>query len=130
MGFRLRLTLMLLVAACAAAPGPSERRLVVTASAYNSTPLQTDGDPATAAWGDRLEPGMRTIAVSRDLLGLGLRRGVRVRIDELPGEWIVLDKMASRWQRKIDIYMGEDVGAARLWGRRQVTIRWTPKASE
>jgi 3D (Asp-Asp-Asp) domain-containing protein len=128
MGSRLRLTLMLLVAACAAAPGPSERRLVVTASAYNSTPSQTDGDPATAAWGDRLEPGMRTIAVSRDLLGLGLRRGVRVRIDELPGEWIVLDKMASRWQRKIDIYMGEDVAAARLWGRRQVTIRWSPES--
>jgi 3D (Asp-Asp-Asp) domain-containing protein len=128
MGSRLRLTLMLLVAACAATPGPSERRLVVTASAYNSTPLQTDGDPATAAWGDRLEPGMRTIAVSRDLLGLGLRRGVRVRIDELPGEWIVLDKMASRWQRKIDIYMGEDVAAARLWGRRQVTIRWSPES--
>ncbi|HEY5656175.1 MAG TPA: hypothetical protein VIY27_00150 [Myxococcota bacterium] len=109
--------------ACATAP---ERSLVVQASAYNSLPGQTSGDPRRAAWGDRLEPGVRAVAVSRDLLELGLVRGARVRIDGLPGEYVVLDKMARRWRGKIDIYMGEDVEAARAWGVREVRIHWRP----
>ena len=98
--------------------------LVVTATAYNSVPEQTGAQPAVAAWGDRLEPGMRVIAVSRDLLALGLTRGVEVIIDGLEGRWVVRDKMAKRWSRRIDLYMGEDVQAARRWGRRSVTISW------
>ena len=104
-----------------------ERVLEVTASAYNSTPAQTVGDPQLAAWGDRLEPGMKAIAVSRDLIELGLGHEAVVRIDGLPGEYRVLDKMAKRWKRKIDLYMGSDVKAARAWGVRKVTIRWQPK---
>lgn len=99
--------------------------LEVTATAYNSHPSQTDGDPNVTAWGDRLEPGMRAIAVSRDLIGLGLGHGAEVRIDGLPGRYVVRDKMAKRWKRKIDIYMGDDVNAALKWGRRSVTIRWS-----
>ena len=121
----LLLCIMLLASACA---GAGERDLVVDASAYNSLPSQTEGDPNVGAWGDVLRPGMRAIAVSRDLLELGLVRGTRVRIDGLAGEYMVLDKMAKRWRRKIDIYMGNDVGAARAWGIRQVRIRWTPAA--
>jgi 3D (Asp-Asp-Asp) domain-containing protein len=68
---------------------------------------------------------MRAIAVSRDLIEAGLTRGTRVRIDGLPGEYVVLDKMARRWRNKIDIYMGEDVDAARRWGVREVRIRWS-----
>jgi 3D (Asp-Asp-Asp) domain-containing protein len=101
-----------------------DRSLVVTATAYNSVPSQTEGDPNRGAWGDRLEPGLRALAVSRDLLDVGLERGTRVRIDGVEGDWVVLDKMAARWHRKIDLYMGEDVPAARTWGRRTVTIRW------
>jgi 3D (Asp-Asp-Asp) domain-containing protein len=67
---------------------------------------------------------MRAIAVSHDLIGLGLGRGAKVRIDGLPGEYVVLDKMASRWQRKIDLYMGMDREAAIAWGIRKVRIRW------
>jgi 3D (Asp-Asp-Asp) domain-containing protein len=100
--------------------------LEVVASAYNSVPAQTDSTPDVAAWGDRLRPGLRAIAVSRDLIPLGLERGTVVRIDELPGEWLVLDRMHGRWSRRIDLYFGDDVRAARLWGRRLVTIRWTP----
>ena len=111
--------------ACADDPG-DERSLVVTATAYNSVVGQTHGDPSVTAWGDRLEPGMKVIAVSRDLLELGLTHGVEVTIDGLEGHYTVLDKMARRWKRKIDVYMGEDVEAARRWGRRKVTIRWTP----
>ena len=104
----------------------SERTLTVTATAYNSLPGQTHGDPTLTAWGDRLEPGMKSIAVSRDLIELGLGHGVEVEIGGLPGVYTVRDKMARRWRRKIDIYMGEDVEAARRWGRRQVEIRWSP----
>lgn len=109
--------------ACAGAP---ERSLLVDASAFNSLPGQTDGQPSIAAWGDQLQPGMRAIAVSRDLLELGLTRGTRVRIEGLSGEYRVLDKMHRRWRRKIDIYMGEDVRAARRWGVRRVRIHWIP----
>jgi len=123
----LGLTLALLaLASCASS---DKRSLLVTASAYNSLPGQTVGDPNRAAWGDVLEPGMKAIAVSRDLLELGLTRGTRVRIESLPGEYAVLDKMAKRWRRKIDIYMGVDVEAARAWGVREVRIHWQPPRS-
>ena len=98
--------------------------LKVKASAYNSLPGQTEGDPTLAAWGDRLEPGMKVIAVSRDLLEMGLDYKTSVQIKGLPGTYRVLDKMPSRWTRRIDIYMGEDVRAAREWGVRTVTIIW------
>ncbi len=74
-----------------------------------------------------LLPGVRSIAVSPDLVKLGLRRGVRVRIDGLRGEFVVLDRMPSRWRRKIDLYMGADEEAALAWGRRTVRIRFDPE---
>ena len=115
------LVLVLNLAGCAHA---RERSLVVTATAYNSVVEQTNANPTLTAWGDRLRPGMKVIAVSRDLIAMGLTHGRRVRIDGLPGEYVVRDKMAKRWTKKIDLYMGEDVKAARKWGRRPVTIRW------
>jgi 3D (Asp-Asp-Asp) domain-containing protein len=118
-----------LVGAVAAADSDT-RELEVTATAYNSVPGQTQGNPRITAWGHRLEPGEKAIAVSRDLLELGLRDGTRVEIDGLPGTWVVRDKMARRWRRHIDIYMGDDVEKARRWGRRRVTIRWQAPASD
>jgi 3D (Asp-Asp-Asp) domain-containing protein len=124
MAFRIPARCVVLLALLGAPACASERALEVTATAYNSLPGQTEGDPTLAAWGDRLAPGMRAIAVSHDLIGLGLGRGAKVRIDGLPGEYVVLDKMASRWQRKIDLYMGMDREAAIAWGIRKVRIRW------
>jgi 3D (Asp-Asp-Asp) domain-containing protein len=66
---------------------------------------------------------MRVIAVSDDLYEQGLREGVRVQIEGLPGEWEVADRMASRWRKRIDIYMGDDEAAARAWGTRRVKLR-------
>jgi len=106
------------------AMGGKYRTLKVTATAYNSVPSQTDGTPAIAAWGDKLKPGMKAIAVSRDLLKKGLTRGAKVKISGLPGKYTVLDKTHKRWKRRIDIYMGKNVKAARKWGKRKVTIRW------
>lgn len=111
--------------ACAYLPAFGPRReLEVVATAYNSLPGQTDRDPSLTAFGVRLRPGMRVIAVSSDLYRRGLREGTRVRIEGLPGQWEVADRMASRWRNKIDVYMGNDVKAAKQWGVRRVKIRW------
>ncbi|MGR5140683.1 3D domain-containing protein [Photobacterium sp. DNB23_23_1] len=107
------------VPAMAAGQGKSYK---VTATAYNSVRGQTNSNPTIAAWGDRLKPGMKAIAISRDFLGRGFKRGTIVKISGLPGEYVVLDKMNKRWSNKIDIYMGQDIKAARNWGRRNVTI--------
>ncbi|ULG69389.1 3D domain-containing protein [Marinobacterium sediminicola] len=100
------------------------------ASAYNSVEAQTNDNPTLAAWGDTLKPGMKAVAVSRDLIREGLSHNTLIEIEGLPGQYRVLDKMNKRWQRKIDIYMGEDIEAARAWGVRDVTIRWTPDEEE
>ncbi|WP_372741269.1 3D domain-containing protein [Neptunomonas sp.] len=98
--------------------------LEVTASAYTSHPNETDSTPSLAAWGDTLKPGMKAIAVSRDLIKKGLRPGVEVSIEGLEGKYKVLDKMNKRWRKKIDIYMGKDINKAKDWGNRKVTIHW------
>lgn len=123
--FLVAVALAIGVANTASAGKERSNNLSVTATAYNSLPSQTDGNPNLAAWGDRLQPGMKAIAVSRDLLNYyGLSRGDKVRIKGLEGEYTVLDKMNSRWRKKIDIYMGKDRHAAKRWGRRNVTIHW------
>ena len=107
--------------------GPSPVTMTVTSTAYNSLHGQGSGeDHALAAWGDRLKPGMQAVAVSRDLIPLGLGHNAEVQIEGLPGVWVVKDKMNRRWTNKIDIYMGEDIKAAREWGKRQVTITFVP----
>ncbi len=98
--------------------------LKVTATAYNSLPGQTQGDPNLTAWSEKLVPGMKAIAVSRDLLSMGLTRGVEVTINGLPGTYVVMDKLNKRWKLRIDIYMGTDIKAARQWGKREVMISW------
>jgi 3D (Asp-Asp-Asp) domain-containing protein len=107
-------------------PPSATREIQVTATAFNSVADQTDAQPRLTASGDRLRPGMRVIAVSRDLERAGLTFGKRVEIEGMDGEWVVLDRMAPRWQRKIDVYMGNDIAAARRFGERTVRIRWTP----
>jgi 3D (Asp-Asp-Asp) domain-containing protein len=103
---------------------PRVRSVVVDATAYNSLPEQTGEDTSLSASGHRLAPGMRAIAVSPDLAVLGLVHGRKVRIDGLRGEWVVRDRMPGRWKRRIDVYMGEDLGAALSFGRRRVRIHW------
>ena len=101
------------------------RSLRVTATAYTSHAKQTDTTPFLAAWNNRLIPGMKIIAVSRDLLSIyGLRNGTKVRIAGLPGIYHVRDKMNKRYRRRIDIYMGLDRKKALRWGRRSVQIYW------
>lgn len=97
--------------------------LMVTASAFNSTRAQTgSGNPNISAWGDTINPGMKVIAVSRDLIKRGLTHNTQVKIEGLEGVFLVKDKMHYRWNNKIDIYMGDDVAKARDWGRKKVKI--------
>lgn len=98
--------------------------LEVMATAYTSKAIETDSTPTVTAWGDTLRPGMKAIAVSRDLIKLGLSHNTKVTIDGLGGEYLVLDKMHRKWNRKIDIYMGLDRKKAIDWGKRKVTIHW------
>jgi len=100
------------------------KSLEVTVTAYNSTPGQTDGDPFVAAWRNKLKPGMKCVAVSRDLIPLGLGNKAEVYIEGFDGAFLVLDKMNKRFERRIDIYFGVDVKGAREFGERSATIYW------
>nr|WP_299534984.1 hypothetical protein [Ulvibacterium sp.] len=98
--------------------------LEVTATAYNSLPSQTLGDPSITAWGDTLEPGKKAIAISRDLLDMGLKHNTPVQIQGFADTFYVMDKMHKRWKKRIDIYMGEDYKKAKEWGRQKVRITY------
>jgi 3D (Asp-Asp-Asp) domain-containing protein len=122
------LTVVLLTISMVGIASAGQKRpnsLQVTATAYNSFSSQTDSTPDVAAWGDRLTPETKAIAVSRDLLMQhGLTRGDKIKIKGLDGEYEVLDKMHPRWRNKIDIYMGKNSRDAKRWGKRTVTIHW------
>lgn len=106
----------------------NEVNVEVVATAFNSTESQTKkNNPSLAAWGDRLEPGDRAIAVSRDLIKMGLDHNQKVEIEGLHGVYIVKDKMNKRWTKKIDIYMGLDEKAAKEWGKQNVVITFKRK---
>ena len=103
------------------------KTMTVTVSAYNSTVAQTDGLPTLAAWSDTLVPGIKSVAVSRDLIALGLDHNTELEIKGLKGVYVVKDKMAARWKKRIDIYMGNDVAKAREWGVQERKIRFRVK---
>lgn len=97
----------------------------VTATAYNSARYQTSYEhPMVTAWGDSLRPGVKWIAVSRDLIRKGLTHNTLVKIDTFEGIYIVKDKMHWRWKNRIDIFMGDDIQKAKEWGRRKVNIAY------
>ena len=98
--------------------------LNVTATAYNSLAYQTSSNPNITASGDSLKPGLKYIAISRDLIRLGLKHNTPVKIEGLEGIYLVKDKMHSRWKYRIDVYMGVDVKAAKQWGRKRLCIEY------
>lgn len=132
-GFKFVLVLVFLATASCGSTTEDQyiwKPLTVTATAYNSTTAQTFGDPFIAAWGDSLSVQIPSIAISRNLLQLGLKRDTPVKIDGFDGIFLVRDKMHSKWKNRIDIYMGTDIQKARAWGRRKLTIRYgVPKDS-
>lgn len=115
-------SLLLMGAITASAPEQQVRTVKVTA--FNSTPAQTDDRPNETACGDHIAPGDRIVAVSRDLKAEGLACGSKIRIEGMDGSWKVADSMAARHKQRVDIYMGNDVKAARQWGVKEREIRW------
>jgi len=102
-----------------------KHKLRVQATAYSSHVGQTDSTPFLAAWNNRIRPGMKIIAVSRDLITkYGLGNGKKVRIQGLPGYYTVRDKMNKRYTKRIDIYMGTNRRKALRWGRKRTVIYW------
>jgi len=100
------------------------KTIQVTATAYNSLEYQTSSNPNITAFGDSLKPGLRYIAVSRDLLDLGLVHNTKVKLEGFNGLFIVKDKMNMRWTKRIDIYMGSDVKKAKNWGKKKINIEY------
>ena len=120
---------ILAVAGCA--PEGETRSMEVTATAYTMREVETkEGNIGLAAWGDQLDPMTPAIAVSRDLIKEGLGHMTPVEIEGFWRTYYVMDKMNRRWKKRIDIFMGNDVEAAREWGKRKVTIHWTVPAEE
>lgn len=99
----------------------------VKASAYNSLPSQTQGNPFITATGTRTRPGV--LAVSRDLLSV-FPYGTRVRLEDPTGRmshflqgriFTVEDTMHPRMTNKVDIWM-ESRHDAIQWGVRDIVI--------
>ena len=106
------------------------KEIDVKATAYNSTKAQTLGNPSIAAWGDSLKPGMKCIAVSRDLIRLGLKHNTPIKIEGLDSIYLVKDKMHRRKRNQIDIYMGVDIKKAKEWGVKKLKIKYGVLKSE
>ncbi|MCX2681089.1 hypothetical protein OOZ15_14145 [Galbibacter sp. EGI 63066] len=96
--------------------------LTVKASAYNSMQGQTVGHPTIAAWGDTLRPGIKAVAISRDLIKLGITKNTPIKIEGFDGIYLVKDKMNARYSKKIDIYMGTERQKAINFGIKTLKI--------
>ncbi len=101
------------------------KTIEVTATAYNSYRYQTSNTPNITAWGDSLKPGMPYIAVSRDLIKLGLVHNTLVKLEGFKGTFLVKDKMNRRWKNRIDIYMGKDIKKAKVWGKQKLKLQYS-----
>jgi len=89
---------------------------IVTVTAYHHCP----GSRGITASGKRVKTGI--IAVSRDLeRNLNLDFGSRVLLHGM-GVFEVQDRMAPRWQKKVDIYMDTQQKARRFGLRRYVVL--------
>lgn len=126
--FYFMLALTLILQSCGGAGSSAENQqqfdtIRVVATAYNSTEAQTKkGNVGIAAWGDTLKPGVKAIAVSRDLIDSGLTHNTEVMIEGFEGTFVVKDKMNKRWTNKIDIYMGLNEEKAIKWGKQEIHI--------
>ena len=89
---------------------------IVTVTAYHHCP----GSKGITASGQRVKTGM--IAVSRDLeRNLNLDFGDQVLLHGF-GIFAVQDRMASRWSKKVDVYLDSQEKARRFGVRRYVVL--------
>ncbi|WP_424820425.1 3D domain-containing protein [Salinisphaera sp.] len=98
---------------------------VVTVTAYNDVPGETDAHPHIGAWNNHLGPD--TVAASPDLVARGLDDGTTVAIEGYKRKFVVRDKTSDDVHDTIDIYMGKNVDKARAFGEKRLRIwRHTP----
>jgi len=130
---RASLALLLLGGSCAEpekADAYQWKEMEVMVTAYNSLAWQTEGNPVIAAWGDTLRPDRPSVAVSRDLIKIGLKHNTPVLVEGFTDTFLVKDKMNARFKRHIDIYMGEDLFKAREFGRCRLKIAYRVPKTE
>lgn len=98
---------------------PAARTMIVTTTAYNSEPGQTDSTPFTTANGTRVRDGI----VAANFL----KFGTRIRIPEYFGDKVfeVHDRMNARYTSRVDIWMLNKADA-KAWGVRRVKIEILP----
>ncbi|EHJ47501.1 hypothetical protein DFW101_1493 [Solidesulfovibrio carbinoliphilus subsp. oakridgensis] len=108
-----------------ATPASDAKALRVKAMAYTGcSPRKKSKRTPRGAWGDPLTRDAKAVAVSPDLLEMGLDRGDVISIEGLPGKYKVLDVMHDRHDKSIDIFYGDDQCGALQWGKRTLTITW------
>lgn len=89
---------------------------IVTATAYHHCP----GSKGITSSGQRVKRGI--LAVSRDLeRNLDLRFGDRVLLHGM-GVYEFQDRMASRWHKKVDIYLDTQQKARRFGVKRYIVL--------
>jgi len=93
----------------------SKPNALVTVTAYNADPAQTDSDPDITASMRHVRPG--TIAVSRDLFDRGWVFGRKVRLEGL-GIFEINDLMAARHNHAVDVFIGSN-SACVAFGKRR-----------
>lgn len=95
--------------------------IITEVSAYNSVPEQTDGSPCIAADNSdickRYQAGECIIATNSKPLGS------IAYIDKI-GQCTVADRMASRYQNRVDVFMDKDVDRALAFGVQNLAITW------
>lgn len=98
-----------------AAPRPARNQIIVTTTAYSSTPDQTDDTPFITASGTNVRWGV----VAANFLPIG----TLLRIPDYYGEqiFVVEDRMNTRYDYRLDIWM-ETRTEAKQWGIRNVRV--------
>jgi len=101
--------------AYAPAPGTNRYTLTLQVSAYNSEVAQTDDSPFITAQGTHVRDGI----VATNILPFG----TLVKMPDLFGDkvFVVEDRMNTRYQNHMDIWMAEKQDALKF-GRRTVSV--------
>jgi len=97
-------------------------QIEVDITAYINDPRFTDDTPDICAWGDNVRKGI--VAVSRDLIEIGLERNKKILIVMENGniyEKTILDKMNKRFEKRIDFFF-YSLDKARNFGKKKGVI--------
>lgn len=89
----------------------------IVSTGFASSPYQTDATPCRTAAGNIVRPG----TVASNFLPLGTLLRIKVDGKEVPGTFIVEDRMADRFNSRLDIWFAQ-TSQALDFGKRRVEI--------